>query len=140
MSTGNKTLQVVSTVIGSLTVVRLKQRCQLFFKLSIQILSNSSSILTMLFLVHSYNVSKSTEKLVDLYDAYRQRYVGCETASFVTANSPSKYSYQRKERRKHLGRSPRRPQRRKIFSSSALKEACKTNSFGVSKKTILMTW
>lgn len=87
----------------------------------------------------SYNVNKTTEKIVDLYDEYRQRYVGCETSSFVTANTPTKYSGKKKDRRKAIGRSPRRlshlSQRRKLFSSSSLKEVCKATS----KKTILVT-
>lgn len=94
------------------------------------------------FLNYSYNLGDISERIVELCDKYRERYVGCETASFVTATSPAKNYGLKKNRRKAMGRSPRRysyqTHRRKIFSSNSLKEACKTNAFGITKKTILL--
>lgn len=90
-----------------------------------------------------YNISDLSEKIAELYDKYRERYVGCETSSFVTANSPSKYFGKKKEKLRLVGRSPARraafqKTRRKIFSSSSLQATGKSGIFGQEKRTILI--
>lgn len=90
-----------------------------------------------------YNINDLSEKIAELYDKYRERYVGCETSSFVTSNSPSKYFGKKKEKLKWVGRSPARraafqKTRRKVFSSLSLQAAGKSGIFGHEKRTILI--
>ncbi|XP_065210943.1 uncharacterized protein mi isoform X2 [Planococcus citri] len=92
----------------------------------------------------SYNLGDLSEKMVDLYEKYRERYVGCETSSFVSSYSPSKdFLNKKKDRRKMIGYSPGRrlshlAKRRTMFSSQSLQAASKCKTSALQTKTILV--